>query len=185
VCVLVVASLGGRLRPYAIANRAFERANGGQASDHYADVSLDRRPVSNRQIVPCHVICMGELDKVLQTQHADNGDTRCMLVWSGSSWKRYLQKSTKKHEHDAKFATTAHGEVLERAQRQHYNNQIEKDVEGCRRPSIGIQVYTLAFMLAIPTRPCERNRDTLQRSGQNESDEVHAACYDSSPDGAS
>jgi hypothetical protein len=96
-----------------------------------------------------------------------------------------LQATTKEHEHNAKFAATAHGEVLQLPQREKDYNQIENDVDSSRRPSVGIQVDTSSVVLAIPSLPGIADWNALQSSGCDERNDVQYAKYYGDVDRAS
>ena len=80
--VLVVAWLGGGLREELSVNGTEQGTDCRQTGDHDADMRFYSRPVSNRQVVPCNVICVRELSEILETQDADDGDTRHILASS-------------------------------------------------------------------------------------------------------
>jgi len=86
--VFVVAWLRGGLREELAVDGTEQGTDCRQTGNHDADVRFYSRPVSDRQVVPCNVVRVRKLDEILQTQYADDGDTRMTLERSGQKMER-------------------------------------------------------------------------------------------------
>jgi hypothetical protein len=96
-----------------------------------------------------------------------------------------LQASSKEHEHDTKLATTTHYEVFELLHGQDDYDQVENNVDASRHPSVDVQVDAFSMMLAVPMLPSYADRYALQRSCQNECNDVQNAKHYCKVDDAS
>ena len=80
---VVVAGIGLRLGEETALNRRLEGTQCRQAGDHHADVSFYSRPVADWEVVPGHVVCVCELNQILEAKHTDDGDALHMLDKEG------------------------------------------------------------------------------------------------------
>jgi hypothetical protein len=96
-----------------------------------------------------------------------------------------LQKSTEEHQHNTKLATTTYSEVLKLSDREDDNDQVEENVDAGRRPPEGVQTQAFPVVLAIPVVPSNANWDALQRSYENEDNDVQNAKHYCTPYNAS
>jgi hypothetical protein len=63
--VLVITGGGSGFREQAFSDGSYEGAHGRQASDDDANVGFNCGPIPNRQVIPCYIIRVGELDEIL------------------------------------------------------------------------------------------------------------------------
>jgi hypothetical protein len=125
-----------------------------------------------------------ELYEILQTQYADDGDTRPMSERSGPEHGKTanLQESTQKHEHDTKFAPAIHGQILELPHWQKNDDQVEDNIGGSGAPSVRVEVDALSVVLTIPVFPSNSDGNALQRSRYDKGEQICNAEPNCEPD---
>lgn len=62
--VLVITGGGSGFWEHSFSDGACEGAHSRQASDDDANVGFDCGPIPNRQVIPCYIIRVGELDEI-------------------------------------------------------------------------------------------------------------------------
>ena len=72
--VVVVGRLGGGFGEEAVAEVSCQGADGGGAGDDDTDVGFNCGPVAYRQIIPSHVVGVGELDEEFEAEDTDDCD---------------------------------------------------------------------------------------------------------------
>ena len=81
--VVVVTVLGLWLGEETAFDGGLKGTQRRQAGNHHADVRFYSRPVADGEIVPGHVVCVGELNQILQAKHTDDGDAFCVSEREG------------------------------------------------------------------------------------------------------
>lgn len=72
--VVVVGRLRGGFGEEAVAEVSCQGADGGGTGDDDTDVGFDCGPVAYREVIPSHVVGVGELDEEFEAEDADDGD---------------------------------------------------------------------------------------------------------------